>query len=87
MEAYEQLKPEERLEKVQLAVIGMGISGEYLSELIDLFAAEGLQREIGSEVAGRESLFTTMEDCECPNCPHRQELKRIEDFYKEVFSI
>eukprot|EP01102_Stenamoeba_stenopodia_P014145 TRINITY_DN4669_c0_g2_i1.p1 TRINITY_DN4669_c0_g2~~TRINITY_DN4669_c0_g2_i1.p1 ORF type:complete len:443 (+),score=97.57 TRINITY_DN4669_c0_g2_i1:164-1492(+) len=86
MEAYENLKPEERIEKMRLAIIGTGLPSEYFSELLDLFSAEGLQKEIGSE-ATHESLFNTMEECDCPACPHKLELKRIEDFYKEVFSM
>lgn len=39
MEAFENLKPEDRLIHLQAAIFGTGVTGEYLTEMIDLFSA------------------------------------------------
>ena len=72
-----------------------------LFEMIDLFSSEGLQRNLGHEVdlgvglggggsgggLDPSSLSAHNDTCECPGCPHKEELERIESFYKEVFSL
>lgn len=95
MDAFDALAPDQRVERMRVFVEHAGTSNEVLSELHDLFSAEGLERQLGSQVAleveERETAMSYNEQgklkCECLDCPHKQELERIEDFYKEVFSL
>lgn len=80
--SYHSLPSEERAEKVRRLVRGSSSRDtEKLSELIDLFTTEGLnQPPPGSDLtAGGAS-------CQCAACPHRAELAKIDDFYKEFLS-
>eukprot|EP01094_Clydonella_sp_ATCC50884_P011233 TRINITY_DN2102_c0_g1_i1.p1 TRINITY_DN2102_c0_g1~~TRINITY_DN2102_c0_g1_i1.p1 ORF type:complete len:372 (-),score=124.28 TRINITY_DN2102_c0_g1_i1:299-1414(-) len=95
MDAFDALAPDQRVERMRLFVEHAGTSNELLSELHDLFSAEGLGRQLGRQVAvdmeERDAVHSVLDPgklkCDCPDCPHKQELERIEDFYKEVFSL
>lgn len=64
---------------------------ERLSELLDLFWTEGLQKELGSGRSGHDVSFsssfnTSVDGCSCNECPHKLELEKIDEFYKEFLS-
>ena len=86
MQSYEDLPAAERSNHVRNVVArnSQFNTNEQLLEMVDLFAAEGLQREIGEQV---DQMGTENNICECENCPHRQELERVEGFYRDVFSL
>lgn len=79
--SYHSLPSEERAEKVRRLVRGgSSRDTEKLSELIDLFTTEGLnQPPPGADLSAGSS-------CQCAACPHRAELAKIDDFYKEFLS-
>jgi len=63
---------------------------ERLSELLDLFWTEGLlkERSFGRNVNANSNVIVSgnsmeNEGCSCSDCPHKVELERIDDFYKE----
>ena len=96
LDSFEALPPEQRFEQLRRFLENSGTSLDSLSELHDLFSSEGLERPIGSQVprvgpADEEAGTTFSADgeltCECQDCPHKLELERIEEFYKEVFSL
>jgi len=81
--AYNSLASEERPEKIRRIIRTSSTRDtERLSELIDLFTAEGLQQGVGSEI----SIGAGGTSCQCTHCPHRLELLKIDDFYKEFLS-
>jgi len=83
--SYNALSQEEKPEKIRKIIRTSSTRDtERLSEMIDLFTSEGLQQDIGSEV--RPPSFST-HSCSCASCPHKQELVRIDDFYKDFFII
>jgi hypothetical protein len=86
------MKPEEKPEVIRKLVRNSSTrETERLSELLDLFWTEGLQKELGPS---RNSLRNVVdhqsnvgeEGCHCPECPHKQELERIDEFYKEFLT-
>jgi len=82
--SYNALSNEEKPEKIRKIIRTSSTRDtERLSEMIDLFTSEGLQQDIGSEV--RPHSFSTY-SCSCASCPHKQELVRIDDFYKDFLS-
>jgi len=82
--SYNALSQEEKPEKIRKIIRTSSTRDtERLSEMIDLFTSEGLQQDIGSEV--RPPSFST-HSCSCASCPHKQELVRIDDFYKDFLS-
>jgi len=80
--AYNGLPHDERPEKIRKLIrTNSAQETEQLTELVDMFTAEGLQQGVGSEIsAGQQG------GCHCQNCPHKQELLRIDDFYKEFLT-
>jgi len=83
--SYNSLSHEEKPEKIRKIIRTSSTRDtERLSEMIDLFTSEGLQQDIGSEV--RPPPFSTY-SCSCASCPHKQELVRIDDFYKDFFYL
>jgi len=83
--AYNSLSQEEKPEKIRKIIRTSSTRDtERLSEMIDLFTSEGLQQDIGSEV--RAPFSSSHRSCTCQSCPHKQELVRIDDFYKDFLS-
>jgi formate dehydrogenase maturation protein FdhE len=79
--AYNNLKPEERPNKIRKLVRSTPTRDiDRLSELLDLFWAEGLHKEMR-----RETPLTLIE-CQLSECPHKRELERIDEFYKEFLA-
>jgi len=87
LQKYNSLSEEERPKKVQKLLHSANISRENLSEMNDLFLAEGMQEAIGREVGDTERGHGACQQCLCPSCPHKMELERIELFYKDVFHL
>jgi hypothetical protein len=91
MRAYNSMSPEERPETIRKVIRNSSTRDtERLSELLDLFWTEGLQREpsFGGKQNTRDRLAVMgrEEGCTCTDCPHKVELERIDEFYKEFLS-
>jgi len=81
---FQNLPPEEKPSKVRRLMRAASTQdAERLAELIDLFTAEGLQQGIGSDLSGSAA---AMSGCQCATCPHKAELLKIDEFYKEFLS-
>jgi len=85
----DKVPPEIQAEKMRKIIRDLNITRESVSELHDLFWAEGLQRALGDLSEQDERVASVKRDvvCDCPDCPHKKELERVEDFYREVFSM
>jgi len=101
IKGYNQMSAEERPETIRKLIRNSSTRDtERLSELLDLFWTEGLQKEpsFGSRPAPRDrsaisntpnnpiSCSKEGEGCNCVECPHKLELERIDEFYKEFLS-
>jgi hypothetical protein len=91
MSSYSAMPAEERPETIRKVIRNSSTRDtERLSELLDLFWTEGLQREpsFGGKQNTRDRLAVMgrEEGCSCTDCPHKQELERIDEFYKEFLS-
>jgi hypothetical protein len=93
MKAYNAMPAEEKPETIRKLIRNSSTRDtERLSELLDLFWTEGLQREpaFGTKSNNRDRLSVASssrdDGCSCSNCPHKQELERIDEFYKEFLS-
>jgi len=89
LEAYTQLKPEDRGLVVRKIVRSRSTKEtEQLVELVDLLSSEGLHRSIGSVeeggIVGGHSGVSG--ECTCIMCPHRKELEKIDEFYSTFFT-
>lgn len=89
--AYNKMESEEKPETIRKLIRNSSSRDtERLSELLDLFWTEGLQKEpaFGDRPNNeRPGMIGSKEDgCNCPECPHKQELERIDEFYKEFLS-
>lgn len=95
MSAYDTMTAEQRAEKIRNVIRQQQITRDSVSEIHDLFYAEGLQRALSDDPNGDSIMLepvgrhahTTSEACTCEDCPHKKELARIENFYREVFSL
>jgi len=98
IKAFNTMKPEEKPEVIRKIIRNSSTRDtERLSEMLDLFWTEGLQREpsfVGKSNA-RERMTTNALNpvnqdggmgCCCTDCPHKQELERIDEFYKEFLA-
>jgi len=85
----DKLPPEMRAAKMRKVIKELGITRESVSEIHDLFWAEGLQRALGDNSEQDEKVPSVKREvaCNCTGCPHKKELERVEDFYREVFSM
>jgi len=57
---------------------------DQLTELLDMFWAEGLQKQIRRE--SQQTGVQGLKNCDVSECPHKKELERIDEFYKEFLS-
>jgi len=102
VKSYNALTGEEKAETIRKMIRTSSTRDtERLSELLDLFWTEGLQKEpsFGSKPSARERAAkdnansntvtspsngqSSNEGCICNSCPHKLELERIDEFYKE----
>jgi len=82
LQAYAGMSPELKAEKVRRLVRGLPTrDGETLEELFDVLATQGVRVQTGTTFAQPHQ---HTEACG-PECPHREELQRMEDFFNEVF--
>jgi len=79
--AYENLKPDQRPKKIRSALQQERMSSEVVSEIVDLFVSEGLQKPIGNQVGSSPSDFHPFEECNCSGCPHKEQYQRVSNFY------
>jgi hypothetical protein len=88
IKAYNTMKPEEKPEIIRKIIRNSSTRDtERLSELMDLFWTEGLQKELGGRhTRERPIVNTSVDSCNCTDCPHKIELERIDEFYKEFLS-
>jgi len=92
IKAYNGMKAEEKPETIRKLIRNSSTRDtERLSELLDLFWTEGLQKELGGRTSARDRSMAAhahmKEDgCNCVDCPHKLELERIDEFYKEFLS-
>jgi hypothetical protein len=87
MKSYNQMTAEEKPEAIRSIIrVSSARDTERVRELFDLFWAEGLQKDLGDSYTHRPASFGKSDGCTCSECPHKQELERIDDFYKEFLS-
>jgi len=90
VKSYNAMKPSEKPEIIRKLIRNSSARDtERLSELLDLFWTEGLQKEFGSRSSARDRsahLIKDVDSCNCVECPHKAELERIDEFYKEFLS-
>jgi len=85
------IKSDDRSDFVRQVIRGSSSrETETLSDLLDLFWTEGLQREpsFANRTNARDRLaahaaWRDETQCCCADCPHKQELQRIDEFYRE----
>jgi len=90
LKSYNLMTQEEKPETIRKMVRNTSSrETERLSELLDLFWTEGLlkERSYGSNTNTNPNssihIGNSGEGCTCAECPHKVELERIDDFYKE----
>lgn len=80
LHSYAQLSSEQKAEKVRRLVRGLPTrDAEMLEELFDVLATQGVRVQAGLTFQHQHT-----EAC-AEDCPHREELQRVEDFFNEVF--
>jgi len=77
MQAFQAVPPQQRSLELRKAVNSQ--SPAAAAELMDLLQTEGLQCE--------PQTVHHRHDCQCGDCPYKAELSRVEDFYRDVFSL
>jgi len=85
--AYENLSAEQRQTKIRTALEKERMSTEVVSEIVDLFVSEGLQKPIGHQVGNTASDFHPLKECNCPGCPHKEKYERVSNFYFPEFKL
>jgi hypothetical protein len=90
LKAYSSIKSEEKPETIRKVMRSTSIRDtEKLSELLDLLWTEGLQKEpsFANNSKSRDRMGIVIRDSSCPvDCPHKLELERIDEFYKEFLN-
>jgi hypothetical protein len=93
VKAYNNMKSEEKPETIRRLIRNSSSRDtERLSELLDLFWTDGLHNEPSlrsNNFNGRaRDRFPSNNDegCTCSDCPHKVELERLDEFYKEFLS-
>jgi len=89
IKSYNQMSPEEKPETIRNVIRNTSVRDtERISELFDMFWAEGLQKDLGENHSSHRlsAPFSKGDGCCCSECPHKQELERIDEFYKEFLS-
>lgn len=82
LNSYSHMSVEEKAERVRKLVrILSGHDLEILEELFDILGTAGVQT-----TGGPPSFINQMHNEQCaPDCPHKQELVRLDNFYGELF--
>jgi hypothetical protein len=83
LKSLENESVESRNLKLKKCLNDLHVTNEDAFEFVDFFNA-GLGRPIGQQLIAngpKGSFFTPPTECRCQQCPHREELVRIEDFY------
>eukprot|EP01103_Thecamoeba_quadrilineata_P004173 TRINITY_DN138_c0_g2_i1.p1 TRINITY_DN138_c0_g2~~TRINITY_DN138_c0_g2_i1.p1 ORF type:complete len:322 (-),score=62.67 TRINITY_DN138_c0_g2_i1:34-999(-) len=74
---------ETRSQILKKSLSDLHITNEDTFEFVDIFNA-GLGRPIGQQMFShgpKVNFFQPSSECRCQQCPHREELMRVEDFY------
>lgn len=80
MHAFQAVPQEQRAQELRKAVNTQ--SPAATMELMDMLQTEGLQREPQAIPTQPHN-----HDCQCGECPYKAELSRVEEFYRDVFSL
>lgn len=84
-EVYNCLPQEEKPVKIRKLVRNSAARDtERISEFLDLFMTEGLQRGLKNDLFSSGS---SLSGCKCTSCPYQKELERIDEFYKDFLSV
>jgi len=94
IKAFSSVKPEEKGDVIRKAMRNCTVRDtERLAELMDLFWAEGMKEPLfgsASRAQNNFSLSTVVNRDDllpcCTDCPHKQELERIDTFYQEFLA-
>ena len=82
IESYNNMTPEEKTEVVRKLIRNSSFRElERVTELLDLFWTSGLEKP-----ALNTANTPTEEDCSCVDCPHKEELEKIDSWYREFLS-
>ena len=60
---------------------------ERLGEIVDSINAEMIKNPTPKAKSHSNSFPLLEEGCTCVDCPHRQELEKIDEFYKEFLAV
>jgi len=88
--SYQGMKQEEKPETIRRVIRNSSTRDtERLSELLDLFWTEGLLKERSFTRQPGTSVQThdhtnNGEACQCPDCPHKVELERIDEILQRI---
>jgi len=91
IKAYSGMQSQDKSETIRRVIRNSSSKEtERLSEIIDLFWTEGLRKEPSFVKKSQGHKISTsilhQDGCSCVECPHKQELERIDEFYKEFLS-
>jgi len=87
VDVYNKLSTEQRPEKIRKIVRNASArKTDTFCEIVSLFNDEGLQKELGRECS---LTFMPISDPSCsPDiCPHKKELERIDEFYRDFLAV
>jgi len=86
LNAYNNLSPEDKPARVRKLIRNTPSRDvDQLNELLDMFWAEGLQKKMRRE-NGQVSNIQGISSCDMEDCPHKKELERIDDFYRDFLN-
>jgi len=89
IDVYNKVNPEQRPAKIRRIVRNSSArKTDTFCEIVGLFNDEGLQKEVGRECSLTFSP-TSMDSTPCSpeTCPHKKELERIDEFYRDFLSV
>eukprot|EP01101_Sappina_pedata_P012473 TRINITY_DN8596_c0_g1_i1.p1 TRINITY_DN8596_c0_g1~~TRINITY_DN8596_c0_g1_i1.p1 ORF type:complete len:402 (+),score=116.41 TRINITY_DN8596_c0_g1_i1:76-1206(+) len=95
IELFSSIPPEERAKRMRNVLQSVPLSSQYIREVIDVFASQGLSIRSTGMPTPQMTMDGSMNnpyqinpihdetnpECLCQMCPHREELKRIQEFY------
>ena len=90
IDVYNKLNPEQRPAKIRRIVRNSSTrKTETFCEIVGLFNDEGLQKEVGREcsLSFAPSAMDTAGGCNAESCPHKKELERIDEFYRDFLAV
>lgn len=89
LDVYNKVNPEQRPEKIRRIVRNSSArKTETFCEIVGLFNDEGLQKELGRDcsLTFSPSSMEVGTGCNPETCPHKKELERIDEFYRDFLA-